>query len=106
MIHLGGQLLTVQVVRRNNPKLAGADGAYYHRRATIYIASDQSPTVREDTLIHELCHAMNSISGMNRIFSDVPDYEEIEERLVESQAPMLRRLLRDCGFVFPKGLLK
>jgi hypothetical protein len=52
----------------------------------------------EDTLLHELLHAMMFVSGADKIYDGDPVKEE---RLVTALTPTLHRLLKDLGLKFP-----
>lgn len=106
-LHVGGQKIAVHVVRRKHPKLEGCDGIYHPELARIYIASDLDPGPREDTLIHELDHVVNAVSGVNNALKEAcgeDALDAIEEQIVRCRTPIWHRLLKDLGFRLPKGL--
>ncbi len=68
-------------------------------RCRIYIANDIDEQAREDTLLHELLHALLHVSGAETHCKSTT----AEEKLVIAITPSLHRLLKDLGFRFPKG---
>lgn len=115
-LKIGGQPLEVHIVRPTDKKLEGNLGLYDPDKNRIYLSNALEPAQREDTLFHELDHAVNQISGANQMirsgiallarlpeqdFSDA--YEKLEEDFVSTKTPHWHRLLKDLGFVFPKG---
>ena len=106
-LSIGGQKIGVYVVRRKHRMLGGADGAYHPEKCAIYIASDLEEGARDDTLLHELDHAVNQISGVNTVLKEacrVGALDATEEAIVTARTPLWHRLLRDLGFRFPRGL--
>ncbi len=94
-------------VRRKHPMLQGNDGMYHPERAAIYLSSDLEEGPREDTLIHELDHLVNQVSGVNTILGSAckaNKLEETEELIVTCRTPIWHQLLKDLGFRFPRGL--
>lgn len=105
-LSIGGQKISVHVVRRKHTKLDGADGSYHPELGCIYLASDLGEGARDDTLIHELDHAVNQISGVNTVLKEAcreGTLDAAEEQIVTCRVPLWHRLLRDLGFRFPRG---
>lgn len=105
-LHVGGQRIAVHIVARKHKMLEGNDGMYHPELGRIYIASDLDEGPREDTLIHELDHAVNYVSGINSLLREKygEELDEVEERIVTSRTPIWHRLLKDLGFRFPRGI--
>lgn len=105
-LHVGGQRIDVHVVRRKHPMLDGNDGMYHPERGRIYLASDLEESPREDTLIHELDHAVNYVAGVNALLREAcaEKTDAVEEQMVTSRTPIWHRLLKDLGFRFPRGI--
>ena len=107
-LHIGGQRWGVYLVPPRSKLLADtttgvrADERSVGRcdfdRCRIYVAKDIDQQAREDTLLHELLHALLHVCGADACRSTAA-----EERLVISLTPLLHRLLKDLGFRFPKG---
>ena len=107
-LHVGGQRWGVYLVSPKSKRLLEhttpvlADersvGRCDFSKCRIYIANDINEQAREDTLLHELLHALLHVSDVGACKSI-----RAEERLVKSLTPHLHRLLKDLGFRFPKG---
>lgn len=108
-LHVGGQRWGVYLVSPNSKHLiehttpVGPDersvGRCDFARCRIYIANDIQEQAREDTLLHELLHALVHVAGVDACKST-----RAEENLVKALTPILHRLLKDLGFRFPRGL--
>lgn len=108
-LHVGGQKWGVFLVSPNSKHLlehttkVAADERSVGRcdfpRCRIYISNDIDEQAREDTLLHELLHALIHVCGVDACKST-----RAEERLVKGISPILHRLLKDLGFRFPKGI--
>lgn len=108
-LHIGGQKWGVYLVSPHSKHLVDhttpvlADERSIGRcdflRCRIYISNDVDEQVREDTLIHELLHAIIHVGGVHACKSS-----SAEEKLVIAMAPLLHRLVKDLGFRFPKGI--
>ncbi len=106
-LKVGGQRITVHVVRPKHPKLEGAYGIYFPDSGTIYLSSALEEGQREDTLLHELDHVVNEVSGVNHVLecACLPGrLTETEEKIVRCRTPIWHRVLKDLGFRFPRGL--
>ncbi len=106
---IGGQKWTVHAVRGTSKHFDAepdeeVHGVTYDQRCLIYISRDLAPAVRDDVLLHELLHALMSVSGAAHILDEeckeAP--RKVEERLIRCLTPTLHRLLVDLGFSFPK----
>ncbi len=105
-LRIGGRKVAVHIVRDAHPKLEGANGIYWPDECAIYLSRALAPGAREDTLLHELEHAITDISGAGTVLSTaVPPAmrEDVEEQFVRTRTPVWHALLKDLGFVFPKG---
>lgn len=107
-LHIGGQRWSVHIVSPKSKHLVDEEGVRHVGRCVyvasrIYISSELSESVREDTLLHELLHALLYVSGAEAAYGKSA---KLEEQLVSALAPMLHRLLRDLGFRFPRGLYR
>lgn len=111
-VQIGGQRWRVDLIKGNHPHFAAEDGEHvygisYPDRCKIYIAREQSEQVREDTLVHELLHAVFAVSGAGGILAEVCEGRDIagrvEERIVGALTPYWHRIVLDLGGKFPKG---
>ncbi len=106
-IKVGGQRIVVHVVKPKHPRLEGAVGIYHPDSATIYLSSELEEGPREDTLLHELDHAVNEISGVNHVLEKACKaglLGETEEKIVRCRTPLWHQLLKDLGFRLPRGI--
>lgn len=111
-LHVGGQKWGVYLVSpgsallRDHTTVTGPDerpvGRCDFPRCRIYIAKDIDEQAREDTLLHELMHALVHVCGAGS--AGCFKSTKAEERYVIAVTPLLHRLLKDLGFRFPKGL--
>lgn len=109
-LKFGGQKWTVDLVKSNHKALRDGDkschGVTLYDACKIYIAKEQSETVLEDTLLHELLHAALYVSrGHQKIHdlcADDQKAEDVEEAIVEGLVLVLHPLLKEMGFKFPK----
>jgi hypothetical protein len=76
------------------------DGYCCFDSSRIFLSRGLSESAREDTLLHELLHAMLHVSGGSVAYDRS---QTTEEQIVAPLTPVLHRLLRDLGFRFPKG---
>ncbi len=102
-LHIGGQKWGVYLVNPGSKRLAAepdetVHGITYLDECRIYLARGQSSEALEDTLLHELLHAMMQVSGAAHEIGDA----DKEEKVVRDLTPMLHRLLKDLGYRFPK----
>lgn len=116
-LKVGGRRTVVNLVKDNDPRLENNNALYDPAKNAIYISTALDASEREEKLVHELIeHAVNEVSGANhKLLSSVKAprkrtpgaqfkvYEELEESIVHDRTPLVHRLLRDLGFVFPKG---
>ncbi len=105
-LHVGGQRITVHVVRPKHPKLEGAYGIYLPDSGTVYLSSALEEGQRVDTLLHELDHVVNEVSGVNHILECACKpglLQQTEEKIVRCRTPLWHRLLTDLGWQPPKG---
>lgn len=102
-VHIGGQLWSVYVVNERSKwlrteELGVCKGITYFDDCRIYLAREQSAQAFEDTLLHELLHALLRVSGAAHKIGNEND----EEDVVRDLTPVLHRLLKDLGFLFPR----
>jgi Zn-dependent peptidase ImmA (M78 family) len=105
-LRVGGQRIPVYVVPPKHPKLESCKGIYHPDDGAIFLSNALAPDVRQDTLFHELDHAVNEVAGVNNLIAElVPEKERdaLEERIVRARTPVWHALLKDLGFRFPKG---
>jgi hypothetical protein len=103
-LHVGGQRWTVHLVSPKSKHLEGDHvGRCIYERCAIYIDKTVGEGAREDTLLHELLHAVLFVSGAEKVYGADP---KKDEALVAALTPVLHRLLKDLGFVFPKGVVE
>jgi len=109
---VGGQRWRVHLVPRSDPRMQEDDGSTLDghtipEECLILIADDLCVEAREETLVHELDHAINIVSGarheMELTCRGAKEKAEHEERVVRARTPVWHRLLKDLGFRFPKG---
>jgi hypothetical protein len=114
-LRIGGQRWRVQLVPRRDPRMqeppdSTLDGHTLPGECLILLADDLCADALEETLLHELDHAVNIVSGakheMDLRCRGAKLREEHEERIVRARTPIWHRLLKDLGFRFPKGLLR
>ena len=105
-VSVGGQRWRVYLVSPRSKYLRDEDdhtnkldGQCFYDRCAIYIDRTLEESVFEDTLLHELMHAVLHVTGASAVYGREP---ELEERLVSAATPALHRLVRDLGFHFPK----
>lgn len=98
---IGGQKWTVWLVSPKSKHLAKTElaGLCDVETCKIYISRALDEQAREDTLLHELLHALLYVTGAGKIFEDDSD---AEENFVLAMTPVMHRLLKDLGFRFPK----
>jgi hypothetical protein len=107
-LFIGGQKWGVFLVSPKSKHLKDADappetrqyGRCAYSQCRIYIANDQDDQAFEDTLLHELLHALLHVTSAD----DAYDKDAAkEEDLVQKLTPVLHRLLKDlCGFAIRK----
>lgn len=106
VVFLGGQRWTVSLVSPKSRNLKDDETGEYlsgrcvYTKCQIYIAKDLDEQAREDTLLHELLHALLHVSGAEAAYGGDA---QIDEDIVKALTPMLHRLLKDLGFRFPRG---
>lgn len=102
-LRIGGRKWDVHIVsdrhKRLHPEGSASSGVTYHDEGKIYLAREQSETSLEDTLLHELLHAILQTSRGSQAIANA----KLEETIVERITPFLHQLLKDLGFRFPKG---
>lgn len=100
VFHLGGQKWSVYIVSPKSKHLGKGtyNGACDYDTCKIYLSKSLTDGALEDTLLHELMHALMYVSGASKVYDC--DFDK-DETLVCAVTPMLHRLLRDLGFVFP-----
>ncbi len=103
-VHIGGQKWNVYIVGPNSKYLTDNVGAHYGRcfydTCRIYISKALDRQAREDTLWHELLHALLYVTGADKVYGGDA---RADERLVTALTPAMHRLLKDLGFSFPPG---
>lgn len=105
-LHLGGQKWSVFLVGPRSKFLSSDEGRRLMGRCDfdtcrIYVSKSLEEGAREDTLLHELLHALLFVSGAEKAYNGS---ELADEHIVSCLTPVLHRLLRDLGFRFPRGL--
>jgi hypothetical protein len=102
---LGGQKWTVYLVSPKSKHLGSKDECLYgkcdYERCRIYINRTLDAALLEDTLLHELLHAILFVSGGEKVYGCDGEKDEV---LVTAVTPILHRLLKDLGFVFPNAM--
>jgi hypothetical protein len=103
-VHVGGQKWRVDLVSPKHPELKDGEKCFKGRclfeKCRIYIDKTVDEQLREDTLLHELLHAVLYVSGAAT--EAYENDEAVDERVVSLVTPMFHRLLKDLGFSFPK----
>lgn len=102
-IHIGGQVWGVYLVSPRSKHLQNTElaGLCDTEKCRIFISKDLDSQAREDTLLHELFHALLYVTGAGKVFGGD---EEKEEGFVLALTPVAHRLLKDLGFRFPAGV--
>lgn len=103
-LHIGGQRWSVFLVSPKSKNLRGEDGSWRlgacnYDRNRIYISKALEESAREDTLWHELMHALLYVTGAEKVYDCDPIKDE---QLVTAITPVMHRLLKDLGFQFPR----
>lgn len=98
-LHIGGQLWRIYIVPARSKLLEGGAGCCDYNACKIYISKAQDDQAREDTLWHELLHALLYVSGAEKAYDGDP---KIDESIVSVLTPVMHRLLKDLGFRFPR----
>lgn len=104
-LHLGGQRWTVYLVPAKSKFLVDDDsgdrllGRCVYEQCKIYISKDLDEGSREDTLLHELLHALLHVTGAEKVYGCDAKKDEL---LVTALTPVMHRLLKDLGFRFPR----
>ena len=87
MIKIGPHEIDVQYVH----ELPDSDfGLYQNRQARILIDNTVHPSLQEETLVHEVLHAIINISGVG-----VGWEHDEEERIVQGMGALLYQVLKD-----------
>ena len=108
-LHIGGQRWAVELVSPKSKYLLvdgePCDGVAHYDLCRICLRRDLPPQALEETLLHELLHATNRVTGASHVLDEaVPKRAyAVEEHWVRTLTPVLHRLLKDLGFRFPKG---
>lgn len=101
-LQIGGQKWRVHLVSPKSKHLvldgSLCEGVCEFGKTRIFISNGLPEAAREDTLFHELIHALFYVSGARALISN----DDVEERIVGATTPIFHRLLSDLGFVFPK----
>lgn len=103
-LHIGGQKWSVFLVSPKSKWLWDEDeevynlGKCHYDQCRICISKALDAGAREDTLLHELLHALLFITGAEKVYGG--DREK-DEKLVTALTPTMHRLLKDLGFRFP-----
>lgn len=102
---IGGQKWNVFLVSPTSKHLKNDEhcnflgGKCDYQKCRIYISKALDEALREDTLLHELLHALLFVTGAEKVYDC--DGEK-DETLVSALTPTLHRLLKDLGFRFPR----
>jgi hypothetical protein len=103
-VFIGGQRWSVLLCspRSKHLKKDGCKcvGICNYEKNKIYISSELNSEAREDTLLHEVLHALLHVTGAEAAYDGDAGKDE---DLVKALTPALHRLLKDLGFKFPKG---
>lgn len=103
-LRIGGQRWAVHLVSPKSKYLVDDEGVHVGRcvyeKCRIYVSSALDPEARDDTLLHELLHALLFVTGAEKVYGG---NARAEERLVSALTPTMHRLLSDLGFRFPRG---
>lgn len=76
-------------------------GSTHHHTLKIYIDPSTNPIVQEETLLHEILHAILFVSGMGYRFDEKePQKRPDEEELIRSLSPMFHQVLKDNPHIF------
>lgn len=105
-LFIGGQRWSVFLVSPKSKRLKDANGdpasgLCDYDKCRIYISNALDDGAREDTLLHELLHALLFVSGADKAYGGDPTKDE---SLVTALTPVLHRLLKDLGFRFPRRI--
>lgn len=100
---IGGQTWAVRLVspRSKDLRVNGRKtfGTCDYEKCTIYLSSALDESARDDTLLHEIFHAILFVSGAEKAYGSNP---ATEEQIVSAVTPIWHGLLCHLGFSFPK----
>lgn len=104
-VHIGGQRWGVYLVGPKSKYLLNEErgfdsGKCHYDKCRIAISKALDEQAREDTLWHELLHALLYVTGAEKVYDCDADKDE---ELVAKLTPAMHRLLKDLGFRFPRG---
>lgn len=101
-LHVGGQKWSIYLVSPKSKYLLSdgdrCQGLCDYNTCKIFLDRSLSEPALEDTLIHELFHAANYVSGAEDAYNKDPS---VEERIVRALTPIWHRVLKDLGLRFP-----
>lgn len=108
-LHIGGQEWSIFKVGKRSKFLrrgsGRVEGQCFYDKCRIYVCKDNDPQSIEDTLLHEIFHAVMFVSGGSTALEaacvDEDAATKAEEALVAGMTPIFHRVLKDLGFVFP-----
>ncbi len=90
------QVLTVEEIPN------GLSGECLSDKTTILLSSKYSEESRKEILMHEMLHAICSISGISVEFEDMPGCIDLEEYIVSRLSPLLYTVLKENKMDFSK----
>ena len=99
------------VSRRSAGALKGLEGLCVFEEAAIFIAKELAPARRVEVFVHEVLHALNFSSGIDRVIPQAlgvtaAQWDAAEETMVRLLAPVLVDTLTRNGLLsIPAGLL-
>lgn len=114
-LRIGGQRVTLHLVPPNDPRLDDGYALCDFEQGRIYLANNLAPTVLEDAVFHELDHYVDEVSGGKRALlkavqaprkrgeAAIEAAVDLDEDMRRARTPIWHRLLKDLGFVFPRG---
>lgn len=109
-VDICGQTFRVShATAKEDPNLEDAHGCCLLEQAHILIAPGRAETVQLDTLMHEIMHAVFSITALSNKLEAAEEHLNanqgpgwLEEEIIGTLTPSLRAALKSAGWKEPK----
>lgn len=107
----GRAVRVIEATNEEYPDLNGNDGCYDTSTAAIYMVPGHAETVRIDTYLHELVHAVSDATGLRLKLQEASEAmgkecDWLEEEVVRSLVSGLRGGIKSAGWREPKQVAK
>lgn len=80
-----------EILRRSREQSTDLLGCAEHRQLTITLRPEQAPDMLAETLLHELLHCLNEMTGVTSMFDDGDSQESFVARYSPALLDTLRR---------------